>query len=578
MKKFYLLVLVTLSSSAAFSQILFEDDASIVGITQHTGQLGNGNGLSFADYDNDGWDDITLPSGNGVPLRFYKNYGGFFVEETLLPTVIDYQVRCVNWVDFDNDGDRDLFIASDTSNGNKLFRRNQDGTFEDITIQAGLPTDNLFTYGVSWGDYNNDGCLDFYLSNRVINSTIINYFFKNNCDGTFSDVTGISGLETTPALTLCAGFLDINNDGFQDLYVSNDKQYPNFLYKNNGDGTFSDISNTSGTNISIDAMSVTIDDYDSDGYFDLYITNTPITASTTTTAGSVLYRNNGDETFTDVSIATGTQLSTWSWGSNFFDAENDGDLDLYVSASYISSDGYPSYGFYENQANGTFSMPSNIGFVNNEYRSYGSAIGDINNDGKNDIAVINNFNSAPNIWVNKTNTSNNYISINLEGVQSNRDGVGSVIEISVNGNKQYRYITNGESYLSQNSFKEIFGLGSNTLIDYVKVTWLSGIEDVIYNVSVNQFLNITEGSTLSTLDYETEYLKLWPNPVKGLMQIENSFNINKVIISNGLGQFLFSKNVNDISCKIDLSNFSEGVYFITIFSEKGILTKKILKV
>ena len=554
-------LLLFLFSIGLSGQILFEDDASIAGLIEHTGYIGNGNGLSFADFDGDGWDDITLPSGNGVPLRFYKNYNGFFVQELLLPNQINYPTRGVSWVDFDNDGDKDLFVVSDTD-GNRLFEKKENGLFSNITTGAGLPEDNLETYAVAWGDVNNDGCLDLYLSNRVSSYAVSNYLFQNNCDGTFSNVTNDIGLANTPALTLCASFFDFNNDGWQDLYVSNDKEFPNFLYKNNGDGTFTDVSTESGTGIIVDAMSVTIDDYNSDGYFDIYITNTPSTAGTTTTDGSVLFKNNGDETFTDVAQLTGTQLNSWSWGANFLDAENDGDLDIYVSCSYITSDGFPSFAFYENVSSEVFNSPTNVGFENNEYRSYGSAIGDSNNDGKTDIVVINNFSTVPNLWNNKTITSNNYLSINLIGTESNRDGVGSVIEISVNGIKQYRYIINGESYLSQNSFKENFGLGTNTLIDYVKVKWLSGIEDIFYNVSVNQTLNVVEGSTLSVDDFkDSPYIKIFPNPSAHLINLVSHQPMKKIILYSLLGEKIMiydPQNKNHLA--IDISNLDDGIY------------------
>lgn len=402
------------------------------------------------------------------------------------------------------------------------------------------------------------------MSNRVSAYAVSNYLFQNNCDGTFTNVTDSIGLANTPSLTFCASFFDFNNDGWQDLYVSNDKEFPNFLFKNNGNGTFTDVSAESGTGIIVDAMSVTIDDFNSDGYFDIYITNTRSTAGTTTTDGSVLYRNNGDETFTDVAISTGTQLNSWSWGANFLDAENDGDLDLYVSCAYISSDGFQSFAFYENESLETFATPSNIGFENNQYRSYGSAIGDSNNDGKTDIIVNNNLNTLPNLWNNKSTSLNNYLSIHLIGTQSNKDGVGSVIEISVEGNKQYRYVINGESYLSQNSFKENFGIGTNDIVDYVKVKWLSGIEDIFYNVIANQTLNIVEGISLSieSLDKE-EVFKIFPNPVREQLNLSARFPILSFIIISLVGEVLLEKkDINKRQFTFEIDNLSNGVYFI----------------
>ena len=578
MKYFYIQIfLLLLFCLNIRAQTLFEDDATILGLVNNTGIIGDGNGLSFVDYNGDGWDDITLTSGPGVPLRFYKNFGGFFVEEELSIEDITYKVRSVSWVDYDNDGDKDLFVVSDTSNGSKLFKRDVNNDFVDVTVLTGLPTDNLETHSVSWGDIDNDGCLDLYMSNRTENSPIINYLFKNNCDGSFTDVTFSSGVASTAALTYCSGFFDFNNDGWQDLFVSNDKTFPNYLYKNNGDGTFTDVSISSGADIVIDAMSVTIEDFNADGFFDIYVTNTPFDMATTTTDGSILLKNNGDETFTNIAVSSGCELNSWCWGANFLDTENDGDLDVYVSCSYISADGFPSYGLFENQGVDTFLNSTTSGFINNEYRSFGNAIGDLDNNGRVDIAVINNFDTNPSIWKNKTINDNNYLVVSLEGTVSNKDGVGAVIEIEINGQKQYRYLVNGESYLSQNSFKEFFGIGQQTVIDYVKVKWLSGIEDVLYNVSANQSLNIVEGSTLSVSDFDF-YTSVWPNPAKDVVEIKTRSLFDRVEIFDLRGGKILSQDIKELEFNIDISNFSKGVYIINLYSNSIVHTEKLIKI
>lgn len=576
MKNYYFSFLFLFSLSFSTSQILFEDEAGIRGISTHTGTVGNGNGLSFIDYNCDGLDDITLPSGNGIPLRFYKNIDGFFVEEILIEPQIIYQTRSVSWVDYDNDGDKDLFIASDTD-GNRLYQQNSDGTFDNVTVSSGLFEDNIFTYGISWGDVNNDGCLDLYLSNRVVDDPISNYFFMNNCDGTFSNATEMANLVNVPALSFIATFFDYNNDGWQDLYVSNDKQNPNFMYKNNGNGTFTDVSALTKTNLIVDAMSVTIDDYNNDGFFDIYITNTPNNQGTPT-LGSVLLKNNNGIEFEDVSHETGTLLDSWTWGANFLDADNDEDLDLYVSGSFIQADGYPSFAFYQNNGDESFNLTNNSVFQNNDFRSYGSAVGDANNDGLPDIAVINNFDQTPNLWVNNSTNNNNYLAVSLQSTQSNKDGIGSVIELSVDGKIQYRYIANGESYLSQNSLSEIFGIGTATQIDYVKVKWLSGIEDVVYNISPNQKLTIVEGNNvLDIKGSEKKDLKFWPIPFQDTIHISSSTNIDSYELYDTNGRFLDSIKVNALSFNINTSNLQSGTYILTLKSKNASLNKLVLK-
>lgn len=573
--KFIICLFVCFNLSLS-SQILFEDEASIRGITSLVSSDGNGTGISFADFDNDGWDDITIPSGNGENLKFFKNFDGFYVEQELLRPPVSYRTRSVSWVDYDNDGDRDLFVVSDT-NGNRLFRKEDDGSFVNVTTTSGLFEDNIFTYSVSWGDIDNDGCLDLFLSNRTNNSLISNYLFKNNCDGTFSDVTNSAGISSDARLTFGVGFFDYNNDGFQDIYVINDKNSANRMYKNNGDSTFSDVSTETSTGIIIDAMSVSIDDYNSDGFLDIYITNTQNDIESPT-LGSVLLKNVNGVEFEDVSAETGTQLDGWCWGANFLDAENDSDLDLYVSCIFVEPPGTDSYGFYENDSSSNYSQPSNIGFLNNDLESFGSASGDSNNDGKTDLLVINNGNILPNLWINKTSTTNNYLAINLEGIISNKDAVGSKIEISINGNKQYRYIMNGESYISQNSFKEIFGLGSSTIVDYVKVTWLSGIIDTLFNVNANQIISIQEGNTLSFDDFENQKLfQYYPNPVTNKLILNAKTSIDSVTVYNLLGQIVMKISPNKVNAELNMINLIPGAYFVKVNIANITKTVQVLK-
>lgn len=561
------------------AQIFFEDRAAVIGLTNNTGTAGSGgSGVSFVDYNNDGFDDITLASGDGVPVRFYKNIDGvFFIEETLLLNSYNYRARGITWIDYDNDGDKDLFLASDTD-GNRLFQ-NQNNVLIDVTVAAGFPTDNILTHGISWGDIDNDGCLDVYLSNRINATAIINYLFKNNCDGTFTDVTQSVGLDNEDALSFCSAFFDFNNDGFQDLYVANDKLKQNRLYKNDGDGTFTDVSATSNTNIIVDAMSVTVDDFNADGFFDIFITNTPNNLSTPT-LGSVLLKNNGDETFTDISVASGTVLDSFSWGSSFFDAENDGDLDLYLNCQYTSADNFPSYAFYKNDGNETFSEPSNVGFTTNDYVSYACAVGDFNNDGKQEIISNNDNNTNPSLWANTSTTnSNNYLKINLEGTLSNKDGIGSVVEISINGVKQYRTIMAGEGYLAQNSLVAHFGVGNVTTIDFVKVTWLSGQVDRFNNINVNQELKIVEGSpTLGTTGIDNKNkISFIPNPVHDRLVIKATSSINKIQVFDISGKQIDALYFTNNEIEFNTSHLISGMYFIKVFTQDNSETIKILK-
>jgi hypothetical protein len=554
-------------ATLSFGQISFQNEASNLGVNVVCGNALFGAGITFFDYDNDGWDDITIASAQGDPIRFLKNINGNFVDQTLNIEQNDWSNKQVNWVDIDNDGDNDLFVTSDTSS-NRLYKNLGNMILEDITNTCGMFTDVLVTYGASWGDYNNDGFLDVFLSNR--DTSIPNILYKNNGDYTFTLVNTEAGIITTEALTFCSAFFDYNNDGYQDIYVANDKiAYPNTLYKNNGDGTFTDVSAITGTDLTIDAMSVTIDDFNADGWVDIYVSND--------VTGNVFLKNNGDSTFTDIAQSSQTIMNSVAWGAVFLDADNDNDLDLYVSAEHNGAvSGYLSSAFFENLGEDSFNIDNFV--VPGDFAiSYSNAIGDTDNDGYPEIAVNNINHDNIFLWKNNTTTTNNWLKIKLEGTQSNRNGIGSKIEIAINGEKQYRYTLCGEGYLSQNSATEIFGLGTNNNVDYVKVKWLSGIEDIIYQVNVNQLLNITEGSTLSLNDASLNKIRIYPNPVSNSLFLESANTTKSIAIYDVLGQEVLKINTLSLELRINMSSLQNGVYFVKVITGEAAEIFKIIK-
>ena len=562
--KIRILFLYLLSFNFCFTQINFENQGNLYGLDFSTGTTFLGSGVSFVDYDNDGWDDLTFASGNNQSIRFFKNFTGFFVEQFYNIPTMDYPTKSITWVDFDNDGDKDLFVTS-FNNGNKLLQNDGDFNFLDITTTANLPTENIYSYGASWGDIDNDGFLDIFISSFDSNRLIPNLLFKNNRDGTFTNVSESANISSSGHLSFCSAFIDYNKDGWQDIYISNDRALnTNILYKNNGDGTFTDVSQESGAGIAIDAMSVTVGDFNSDGWFDIYVTNTP-------TLGNYFLKNNGDGTFTNIAEDTETQVFGTCWGAVFIDAENDSDLDIYASSAVFGDSPFNSSMFFRNIGNETFvtSTTNFYGFVDDDKESYSNATGDVDNDGLLDIIVNNSNNQKVDFWKNNTSTVNNWLKINLEGTSSNKDGVGSVIEISVNGNTQYSYAVCGEGYLSQSSFTETLGIGNNLVVDYVKIKWLSGVEDILFNVNANQILNIVEGSTSTTLSsnlYNNDFtLKVYPNPVQNdilYLSSDNTSNLflERIELYDLLGNLIFSSESN-IS-EIDFSNFKSGTYVL----------------
>lgn len=561
-------ILILFSVNLVGAQVNFTESAQQLGININCEYTFLGNGVAFFDYDNDGLDDITVATALGDPIYFYKNINGNFVSQTLNIPNNNERNKQINWVDIDNDGDNDLFITSDNS-GNRLFENLGNMIMSEITSTSGMLTDNFPYYGASWGDYDNDGYLDVFICVR--DSNIPNILYRNNGDKTFSLVNDEAGLLSDGYMSFFSVFLDYDNDGDQDIYVSNDKYAnPNLMYKNNGDGTFTEVGVQSGTAVSIDAMTVTVEDLNYDGWLDIYVTNDP--------NNNVLFINNGDGTFTDMAQSYQVTFNSTSWGAVFLDADNDKDLDLYVSGEGNgTASPFLSSAFYENM-NSSFFQLDNSAVPNDYSYSYGNAIGDTDNDGYPEIVVNNIDHNNIFVWKNNTNTSNNWLKVKLEGTTSNRNGVGSFIEISINGNKQYRYTCIGEGYLSQNSATEQFGLGSDTVIDYVKVKWLSGIEDTMYNVSANQNLNIIEGSTtLSVNDYNLNNIVIYPNPTKDVININAKTLINTVTVNNVLGEEILNITPNSLISIIDLSVYNAGVYFVHISTENNFEVIKIIK-
>ncbi|MDX1478772.1 MAG: VCBS repeat-containing protein, partial [Saprospiraceae bacterium] len=373
-------------------------------------------GISCVDFNQDGLDDLTFASAIGRDLYFYENQGnGTF--QLIDPPLVNNtdEVKGILWIDYDNDGDKDLVTAS-YGGPNRLYENTGNLVMVDVTIAAGLPVDSASTMSVSASDYDRDGDLDLYFCNYGFLPSFpppppdTNFFYRNNGDGTFTDITGFTGTADSTRQSWCATFFDYNNDGWEDLYVANDRDsFRNALYHNNADGTFTDLSALTGTDITIDAMNVGVGDYDNNGYLDIYVTNT--------FAGSVFLKNNGDSTFTDVAVPTGTLFNGHiGWGGTFYDFDNDLDLDLYVCSSFPLFD-YPN-GFFINDGMGAFSEPyaASGGLQGIDYmQSHANSIGDFNNDGLWDIAVSQDGSDAFKVWENVVVNANHWFKLYLEG-------------------------------------------------------------------------------------------------------------------------------------------------------------------
>jgi ASPIC and UnbV/FG-GAP-like repeat/Secretion system C-terminal sorting domain/SprB repeat len=475
-----------------------------------------GSGVSLVDVNQDGWDDITLLRG-GVGIRFYlNNHDGF--DEVALNVNLPYDLKQACWVDIDNNGLRDLAI---TCYGGpfKVYQNTGDLNLVDVSTSTNIYEESYLTYAQSWADYDRDGDLDLYISNYNASEfgdpSIENFLYANNGDFTFTDVTAVAGVGNGSTETLAATWFDHNNDMWPDLMIANDRGYtPNALYLNNTDGTFTEISQATNTHIFIDAMGLAIDDFSGDDHDDIYVTNN---------WGNRLHKSTGGA-YMEANTLFDDNVDFLSWGASWLDYDCDGLLDLYVAVDYyLTQENYSR--IYRQETDGTFyKVPTGSYLLEDQGHCYGSAIGDFNNDGRQDISVVSSPPYYTRFWQNNI-LENNWLKCSLLGTVSNRDAVGSTIRCYSQNHQSRQVVRCGESYLSQNSFTEFFGVGSDELVDSLIVQWPSGLVDKWYNIPVNQSLSLVEGQGIS-LVYSAEHpVRLCNNAVVQLA-IENEDLIN----------------------------------------------------
>jgi hypothetical protein len=499
---------IVLTLSVSFSNLVigqfFENIAPQQSIehTVNTNLVFGGHGVSFFDFNMDGWDDITFVQENDTILFYMNNEGQF--EKVSFPVFFPGETRQVIWVDFDNDGDYDLFITA-TNGLARLLENNGQFDFTDITLQAGLSPFNTNNFGASFADYDNDGYLDIYLARysmtgSTLNPDHVNALYRNNGDGTFTNVTLTAGVGDSIQPSFMGTWIDMNNDNYPDLYVINDRSlWGNSLYINNGDGTFTEQTAQYGLEMfGEDPMGVMVADYDNDGDLDMVLAN-----GGPPTKPPRFYINNGDGTFYEDASNYGINVPVTfmcTWGGVWFDMDNDSYLDLYLTTGLLmpASGEVRNYLFHSQDAQYFIDSPGLFDF-DHIAASYSVAKGDIDNDGYADLVVQNakEYNSF--LWKNNfgPTTNNNHIKITLEGTVSNKMAIGSWIKVFVNGQTLSHYTRLGENFISQDSQHHIFGVKNANIIDSVHVEYQSGHRDVYYGLNVNEHYYFTEGETLS---------------------------------------------------------------------------------
>lgn len=487
-------LLVFICGKAAFSQTVttFTDVTGIALVNN----AARGMGAAWGDYNNDGLIDLYVSNYKDKNI-LYKNTGNdTFADVTDLANVGDTGAGTdVAWGDYNNDGFLDLFLVNGLGPGygdkKVLFKNKGDGTFVNIAEKAGI--ENLaFGMCVSLADYDNDGLLDVYFTNNahvMICSGQSNKLFKNNGNDTFIDVTeeaGVGDFGNGMGVAWC----DYDNDGDQDLYVLNfvnsniDPPENNLsaLYNNNGDGTFTLSLNAVN---SIGGHGVAWGDYNNDGFMDVYIANVK---DILPSGKNVLYRNNGDGTFTDVTDFAGVGDENDSPEATWVDYDNDGDLDLHVVNGGIAASSESR--LYQNNGDGTFTDVAQEAGI--QYRGFGvgASWGDYNNDGFMDVYRVN-YNE-PNILYRNNRNTNHWIEIKTQGTMSNASGIGARVQVVSGELNQIREVSGGDGFCSQDSLVVHFGLGTHDTIDTLEIHWPSGNEQLLENVEADQILTIAE--------------------------------------------------------------------------------------
>jgi hypothetical protein len=499
-----------------------------------------GGGCAFLDYDNDGWMDLFILGGTrlesappGAGNRLYKNNrDGTFTDVTRKAGLDD--VGWANGVcvgDYNNDGHEDLFCTY--FGQNKLYRNNGDGTFTEVTRQAGLLSNTgRFATGCSFFDYNRDGFLDLFVANYVefdlrtaprpsADNPTCSYegiavycgprglkagyhsLYRNNGDGTFTDVSqeaGITGFRGSYGLTVVAA--DFDEDGWPDIFVACDAT-PSLLFMNNRDGSFREEALLRGIAVSPEGremagMGVGVGDFDLDGHIDLFKTHFQLEPSG-------LYHNSGRADFTDVAARSGigAERRYVSWGAGILDFDNDGYPDIFFVTGNVFPElekvfaQYPYKGprvVFRNLSDGRFEeMIEEAGpGVAARHASRGCAFGDFDNDGDLDILIMN-INEPPSLLRNDAPADNHWIKIKLIGTKSNRSAVGARIVVRYGNKIQAQQLLSQSSYLSANDPRLHFGLGDEKKVD-LAIYWPNGLQEYVHNVAANQLITIQEGS------------------------------------------------------------------------------------
>jgi hypothetical protein len=460
-----------------------------------------GNGMSFYDFNEDGWDDLTFPMHNDSIAFFQNDLGNYTQIGSYL--YAPGNVRQILWVDYDNDSDLDLCISYDDI-GVRLYQNDGGFNFSDVSVAAGIDIIPFKAYGISFADPDRDSDLDLYVcsyeSPGFVTSPTPNRYYENQGNGTFIEMATSYGIDNGLKTTFMSVWYDYNNDNEIDLHLINDRfPFLDALYENQGNGTYNDVASAVG--ISNDGhfpMTISVSDYNNDGFQDVFVTDV---ADGSLQAGAYLeykfFENQSGVSFNNIANQMNLDTNIYAWGALWVDYDNDCYEDLYIATGYTDSISNPNREsfLYRNEQGQSFSLINDSISGDIIGTSHCPVKGDINNDGFYDIVVLND-NKRPNVLLNTSN-NNNYIKITLEGSISNPMAIGSKIQVYANNTCQTQTVFCGSAFCAQNSQHKIFGTGTDFIVDSIVVTFPSGIVMKEYGIPSFQNITIREKVTLS---------------------------------------------------------------------------------
>jgi len=541
----------------SYLQVIANALPDFTDVTEQSGVGDDGRSLcvSFVDYDNDDNLDIFVSNEN-KPALLYRNNDETFINVAKEIGLENENIGEDTWAelggvfgDFNNDGHLDLYSVIDCMPNpdvppcfNILYQNDGNNNFIDVTAKARVQGDALGPGNSAiWGDYNNDGYLDLYLV--VLGNN--NILYRNNGDGTFTDVTtqagGVEGGKECQSSGITAVFFDFDNDNDLDLYAINGYGPPSFFYQNN-DGTFKDITNKAEIGEPGDPSGAAIGDYDNDGYIDIYVVNYFLP--------NVLYKNLGDGTFEDVAKEAGVDFEAAGMSASFLDYDNDGYLDIYLVNKGPNI-------LFHNEGNGSFEDVTEQANVVSPLGGASCAVGDYNRDGFLDIYVANSGpvgakKGEPNQLYRNNGNENNWLHLDIKSIKSHIDAIGTRVELIADGMSQIREVGGGLG-IYQDSLSVEFGLGSALKAEKIIIRWQNGNIKTLENVSANQFLTITDEedgpssiqpklkliTTLGKIKHSALLLQNFPNPFNPETWIPFYLNVSsrvKIVINDTKGQ------------------------------------------